>query len=187
MAYTTLAKVKALVDKSTDTDIDAKINNAIPWVDALIERETGRFFSERDYTAADQKTQADEDGQQFLILKDPTDARPLFPIISITLLKEGSTTLVSGEDYYLKSLAGGIIEKAVGHWTTEFEDIIFRGKFGYAAVPADIEAIATEMVTIIVAEKVKVVDTPDGGQTILMSAFPDYVKKGLQARKWRAI
>ncbi len=185
--YTDLAKVKAFVGKVSDTAIDGKINNAIPWVTAYINRNTGRRFDP--FTVTGLKVNATDRLQSKLILYDHENSVHLLPIRTITSLVEGGATLVEDTDFFVNK-GSGVLEKNTSttwlstgqaFWSTIIRDITVSGDFGPATVFPDIEAIATELVAIIVLEKTKTYDTAEGIQTAVITKFPDYVKETLLA------
>ena len=189
--YTTVAKVKSLIGKDSDTNITAKITTAIPWVTAIINNWTGRRFDS--YAVANMKTQALDLYESKLFLYDDENSRHLLPILTITLCKEGGATLVADTDFYINKGAGYLeknkattwLVSGQGYWSPVLRDIEISGTFGYTTVPGDVEAAATELAAIIVLEKTKTYDTQEGVETALMTKMPEYVQNLLNG--YRAV
>jgi len=180
---TTLAKVKLLANIAVaNNDSDGKINQIIPWVTSIIHQAAGRPFDTRTLTAY--KTQAPRERQtRLFIYHDKEDiGLQLFPIITLTLLKENGATLVEGTDYFLERSTGAIVS-ATGFWTTEREKIEITGTFGFAVVPLDVEGVATEMVASIALLISKTFVTPAGEeQTVTFATAREYAATALGAR-----
>lgn len=149
--YCTVAEVREEIKNSDTADVtDAVLQDAINAASRWVDRYKGRIFYEiADYSAADLEI-TDRDG---IVFEDEVYL-PWIPIISLSLVKVGTQTLVLDTDYqviYRYNPANGIREgvrlvRIGGNWGITSPDghLFLRGTFGYdqsgvpSAVPTNL-------------------------------------------------
>jgi len=172
--YTTLAKVKEWAGiRTADITRDAKISAQIPRVTSYIDNFTGRNFQATGITDTTEVIKLRQE-QNIIFPK-------LFPIISVTEIKEDTLVLIPDMDYSVSSQS---ILKLYSNWIRVPYAITIKYKGGYAAVPALIEQAANEIVTIFAGEKIKTYTNNEGvEQTVYINEVPDWVKDTLKSFK----
>lgn len=137
--YVTLADVKFYCGIATgktefDEDIKKAINKASRYIDGV----TGRYYYKKTYTSAYLSTGYQYEGWE--ILDDKLFTPRNAPIIDVTTLIEGTTTLIENTDFYIDKEAG-MIERNGADWSVSPRQLIITCNLGYDStgdtVPSD--------------------------------------------------
>lgn len=142
--YCTLAQVQQFVGNTNADKID-QIKDAINRASRFIDEITGRIYYQK--TVTDYYLRGTRGGDGWEVrryIPGKTGGGllvcPYRPIISVTSLIEGTTTLTENTDFYVLN-ESGMIERADGdNWSETPRDIKITAVFGYASDVTDTPA-----------------------------------------------
>lgn len=184
--YVTLAETKLHVGlRSTTTDQDAKLTDAIGDASDHVDSETRTFWDQRDLTITTEAIFANQ--------------RKLFmpaPIISITSITEAGV-LIDPTNFkvyrtWIEKLNSSFSEVTgrfeIGGpvWSRVQQDIVVVGRFGYKTneTPRDIKLITKELAGVFSGLKTRSFVSDDGvASTVLVTEIPDWVDRKLVSRR----